>query len=101
MSSEYLWAKAGTIACTAVVVSTGRLARPSAMTMSRPLSAVSRVSVTHGVPVMFRSFCVRGMLKTSTSGSCHRNQTGTRWGRPSGRVVPSQMMGSRDRRSEV
>jgi hypothetical protein len=41
------------------------------------------------------------MLKISTIGSCHANQTGTVCGRPSGRTVPSQMIGSADSRSEV
>jgi hypothetical protein len=57
------------------------------------LSAVdSRTSVT---------FAVLGMLKISTIGSCQANQTGTLCGRPSGRTVPSQMIGSADSRSEV
>src|ERR1700733_10198569 len=50
---------------------------------------------------MFRTFAVLGMLKISTSGSCHANQTGTWCGRPSGRTVPSQITGSAVSRSAV
>ena len=74
---------------------------PSAITMSCPPSAESSAKLTAGDSPTFRTFAVFGMLKISTIGSCHANQTGTLCGRPSGRTVPSQMIGSADSRWAV
>ena len=76
-------------------------ARPSASTMSCPPSAESSARLTAGDSRTSVTFAVLGMLKISTIGSCQANQTGTLCGRPSGRTVPSQMIGSADSRWAV
>lgn len=66
--------------------------------MSVPRCAESSDSVTAGFSAMFRSFRVPADVYSRTTGSSHRNHTGTWCGRPSGRVLPNQITGSEARR---
>jgi len=63
--------------------------------MSWPPSAESKERLTAGDARTFRTFAVLGMLKISTSGSCHANQTGTLCGAPVGsdRAEPDHRFG--------
>jgi len=96
--SEYLCRNCPARKCGCSPAAVMSLARPSASTMSCPPSAESRAKLTAAVRRMSLTFAVLGWLKISIVGSCQANQTGTLCGRPSGRTVHSQMIGSADSR---
>src|SRR5262249_45464311 len=74
---------------------------PSGSPTSSPSSAVSSASMTCGLWRRLRIFWAAGLLKIRIVAPSHRNQTGTKCGRPSGRTVLSQMIGSPRRRRSI